>query len=130
VTMPLENQDMETALSETQYLLKRWRFAASAAGFFWVQPNGAKLCPEELAGFITLLRRGCENDAPRAILFDFSEVDVIGGQWTLVESMLNDFAQSVGFRCRLISATGRPLSAVLLYRRDGDLSLLATKRSA
>jgi hypothetical protein len=115
--------ETEAALCEVEYLLKKWRFAMSSGGFLWIQPTGKKLSPEELAGFILLLRRGCAGDSPRTILFDFSEADIVGGQWTLVESLLSEFSHTIGARCRLIAATGRPLSAVLLYRKDVDMGI-------
>jgi hypothetical protein len=112
--------EMESALSETQYLLKRWRFAASSAGFLWIQPIGPKLAPEELAGFIALLKRGCRDNFPSAMLFDFNEVEVVGAQWTMVESLLLELAQSIGALCRVSSTHKRAASAVLLYRKDGE----------
>ena len=117
----MSEPDTEAALKEVEYLLKKWRFAMSAGGFLWIQPTAKKLSPEELAGFILLLRRGCATDSPRTILFDFSESDIVGGQWTVVESLLSEFSHTIGARCRLIAATGRPLSAVLLYRKDVDM---------
>jgi hypothetical protein len=122
--------EADQVLRETEYLLKRWRFAANASGFFWVQPVGPKLSPEELAGFITVLRRACGERRPRVILFDFSEIEIVGGQWTLAESLLTDFSQSLGTRCRLVAAAGRPLSAVLLYQTEGDRGLLASRDTA
>lgn len=116
----LSEAEVQSALSETQYLLKRWRFAASAAGFLWIQPIGPKMSPEELAGFISLVKRGCREEFPHALLFDFTEIDVVGAQWTMVESLLLDFARSIGARCRVTSTHKRPASAVLLYRREGE----------
>jgi hypothetical protein len=110
--------ELESALNETQYLLKKWRFAASATGFLWVQPIGPKMAPEELAGFIALLKRGCREGFPAAMLFDFNEVEVVGAQWTMVESLLFDLARSIGASCRISSTHKKPASAVLLYRKD------------
>jgi hypothetical protein len=116
--------ELESAMDETLYLLKRWRFAVSTSGFLWVQPVGPKMSPEELAGFIALLKRGCGAPGapgfPQSILFDFNEVEVVGAQWSMVESLLVDFARGIGARYRVTATHKRPASAVLLYRRDGD----------
>ena len=111
---------MQSTLGETNYLLKRWRFAASAAGFMWVQPIGPRLAPEELAGFIALLKRGCRDGFPKSLLFDFNDIEIVGAQWTVVESLLVDLAQTIGARYRVTSTHKRPASAVLLYRGDQD----------
>lgn len=109
-------QELENVLSEAQYLLQRWHFAASDSGFLWIKPVGPKLAPEELAGFITLLKRGCQGKFPAFMLFDFNEVEVVGAQWTMVESLLFDLANELGARCRVSSSTKRQINTVLLYR--------------
>lgn len=112
--------EMQSTLSETNYILKRWRFAASAGGFMWVQPIGPKLAPEELAGFIALLKRGCLDGFPQSILFDFNDIEIVGAQWTVVESLLVDLAHTMGARYRVTSNHKRPASAILLYRNASD----------
>ena len=114
----MTEQELDNVLSETQYVLQRWRFAASTSGFLWIQPIGPKMSPEELASFITLLKRGCQGDFPACIIFDFNEVEVVGAQWTTVESLLFDLAHSIGASCRISSSPKRPATAVLLYRKN------------
>src|SRR5262249_27660687 len=38
----LSETEIQSLIQEAQYLLKRWRFAASTGGFLWVQPIGPK----------------------------------------------------------------------------------------
>jgi hypothetical protein len=124
MSLALSDAEIQSVVSEAQYLLKRWRFAASAAGFLWIQPVGPRLSPEELAGFITLLKRGCgaagSPGFPRVIVFDFSEVDVVGGQWTMIEALLSELARSIGARLRISSSHKRPASAIMLYRGEPE----------
>jgi hypothetical protein len=111
---------METALSETQYLLKRWQLSASATGYIWIKPTTARLSPEELAGFLALLKRTCESNQPRMIMFDFHEVQIVGQQWTTVESLLLDLTRSLHARCRVVSSPQRPVSAFFIYQNEGE----------
>ena len=114
----------QSALNEALYLLKRWKFAASAAGFLWVQPLGPRLAPEELAGFLALVKRGCRERFPRSMLFDFNEVEIVGAQWTTVESLLLEFAGSIGAKMRVVSSHRRAASAVILHRMDDAAAMM------
>lgn len=116
-----DRKAMDAIMGETMYLLKKWQISASAAGMLWVKPLGRKLSPEELAGFLALLAKTCETDMPRVILFDFNEVEIVGQQWTVVESLLLDCAKHLHSRCRIISAPRRPVSAFLLYRSESNI---------
>jgi hypothetical protein len=120
--MPAIDDQAQSALSETQYLLKHWRLSASASGLLWIQPVARRLAPEELAGFLTFLRQGCAESFPMAVLFDFHETDIVGSQWTLVESLLGDFSASVGAKCRITAGHKRPVAAVLMYRHESEMA--------
>jgi hypothetical protein len=120
VTNKKDEIQMDNLIGETMYLLKKWQISASSTGLLWVKPLGTKLSPEELASFLTLLSRTCERDMPRAILFDFNEVEIVGGQWTVIESLMNDCARTLEARCRIVSAPRRPISAFLLYQHESD----------
>jgi hypothetical protein len=117
---PVSDHDAElqSILHETKYLLDRWRIAVSAAGFLWIQPVGPKLSPEELAGLLMLLKRGCDAEFPKALLFDFHDVEVVGAQWTLIEELLIDMARGIGAQCRLTSNSRRPAASFLLHRGE------------
>ena len=126
----MTEHELENVLSETQYVLNRWRFAASTSGFLWIQPIGPKLAPEELAGFIMLLKRGCRGDFPASMLFDFNDVEVVGAQWTMIEGLLFDLAQSIGASCRVTTSIKHPASAVLLYRTGPHAKVVAPAPAA
>ncbi|HUN82708.1 MAG TPA: hypothetical protein VMV81_14485 [Phycisphaerae bacterium] len=126
---PTEHE-LENVLNEAQYLLQRWHFAASASGFLWIKPIGPRLAPEELAGFIMLLKRGCRNDFPSSLLFDFNEVEVVGAQWTMIESLLFDLASEIGARCRVSSSTKRHANTVLLYKCESALAAVSPPTAA
>jgi len=122
--------DMESALAETQYMLKRWQLSASATGYIWIKPTVERLSPEELAGFLALLRRACESHQPRMIMFDFHEVQIVGHQWTTVESLLLDLARSMHARCRVVSSPQRPVSAFFVYQDAAEFGAAGPPRSA
>jgi len=115
-----EESEIESALGETKYLLERWRISVSTTGFLWVEPTGKTVSPEELAGLLALLVRGCDSEYPKVIKLDFSGSRIVGEQWTVVESLLSDFAAKVGGHLRFITATGRPAAAVLIIRESTD----------
>ncbi len=113
-------QTFDTALSETQYMLERWRFAASDRGFLWIQPTAEALSPEEFAALFTLLHRCCDARFPRAIVFDFSKVIVRGAQWNSLIAVIDDFAERINARCRFVAGEHRPVSAVYMHRAKDD----------
>lgn len=113
----MSDVEVHSALDETRYLLKRWKFTVSNRGFFWIQPIGVTLSPEELAGFLTLFRRGCDGGFPTAILFDFGGVNIVGEQWNLMFDLLEEFASAIDARCRITSYSGKPATAALIDRR-------------
>lgn len=117
-----EEVDREAALKDAQRILDRWRFAASANGMLWIQPNVGRLEPIELSSFLSHLRRGCGSTTPRVVLFDFTESEIAGAEWTEVEKLLLDFAQSIGARCRVTSTVKRPVATILMYRKDASLT--------
>ena len=127
-----QEQQVQTdaALVEANRLLERWRFAASASGLLWIQPAMPRLAPEELATFLVLLRRACDGGLPWVVLFDFSESEIVGAQWTAVESLLNEFAASLGARCRITSSTKRPVATILLYRPDAAAAVASRSSQA
>ncbi|MCG8406160.1 MAG: hypothetical protein MI923_13265 [Phycisphaerales bacterium] len=108
--------EIHSALDETQYLLSRWQFTVSTRGFYWIQPVGATLSPEELAGFLTLFKRGCDGCFPSAVVFDFGSVNVVGEQWNLMFDLLEEFALAIDARCRITSYSGKPATAALIDR--------------
>ena len=110
-----EETEIDSALGETKYLLERWRISVSTTGFLWIEPLGKTVSPEELAGLFALLARGCDSEYPKVIKLDFSNAKIIGEQWTVVESLLDDFARHVRGQLRYITGAGRP-SAVLITR--------------
>ncbi|MFH1419356.1 MAG: hypothetical protein ABII12_13865 [Planctomycetota bacterium] len=105
-----------TAVGETRYLLKRWRFTASDRGAIWVQPIGSTLSPEELAGLFALLAQSGDPTFPKVMLLDLAGVKIVGNQYTLLLALIKDFARSIHAACRIISARGQPLSAACFYR--------------
>lgn len=111
-----EQSEIDSILGETNYLLERWRISVSVTGFLWIEPLGESVSPEELAGLLTLLARGCDPVYPKIIKLDFSGVRLVGEQWTVVESLLVDFAAKVAGTLRFISARGRPAAAALVTR--------------
>lgn len=111
-----EESEVDSILAETNYLLERWRISVSVTGFLWIEPLGNTVSPEELAGLLALLARGCDPEYPKVIKLDFSGTRIVGEQWTVVESLLVDFAAKVDGKLRFISATGRPAAAVLVTR--------------
>lgn len=110
-----QKQNLDTAISETQYMLERWRFAASDRGFLWIQPLSKAMSPEEFAALFTLLHRCCDTDFPKGIVFDFSKVVVTGGQWTSLIDVIDDFAMRINARCRFVAGEHRPVSAVYMH---------------
>lgn len=111
-----EETEIESALGETRYLLERWRISVSTTGFLWIEPMGKTVSPEELAGLLSLLARGCDAEYPKVIKLDFSSARIVGEQWTVVESLLTDFAARVSGTLRFVRSTVRPAAAVLINR--------------
>jgi hypothetical protein len=115
-----EDREVDSILGETNYLFERWRISVSVTGLLWIEPLGESVSPEELAGLLTILARGCDPVYPKVIKLDFSGVRLVGEQWTLVESLLVDFARKVEGTLRFISGPGRPAAAALVTRTPID----------
>lgn len=111
-----ESSEFDFALRETLYLLKRWHFAVSTKGAIWIRPTGPRLSPEELAGLIALLNQCCDQTFPRVVFFDFTQVEIVGGQWTMVYELLEDFSRSIGAHCRITFRNPRPAGVAFIYR--------------
>jgi len=111
-----EESEIESILGETNYLLERWRISVSVTGLLWIEPLAGTISPEELAGLLALLARGCDPEYPKVIKIDFSGARIVGEQWTLVESLLVDFAARVHGKLRLVCGTGRPAAGALVTR--------------
>lgn len=105
--------EAESAVAETNYLLQRWEFSISSTGLLWIQPTRATLSPEELAGMLAILARGCEGDSPKVIKLDLSHVKIVGEQWTMVETLIVDFAKTVKAQIRIAHGPGRPAASVI-----------------
>lgn len=105
------------AHAEAAYLIKRWDVTVSTRGFVWIRPVGSRISPEELAGFLVMFQRCCDERFPAAAIFDFHRCDVVGEQWCLLRDLLHDFADQLGARCGFTSANGRPASAAVISRR-------------
>lgn len=114
------NNEVESAVAETRYLLENWQVSAYSTGLFWIAPLRRTFRPEELASLLVLLSRACDEALPRMIKFDLSQAHVEGEQWTVVESLLAEFARSVGGRPRIITGVGQP-SAVIVDRGPSGL---------
>ncbi|MFQ5424990.1 MAG: hypothetical protein ACE5F9_13565 [Phycisphaerae bacterium] len=111
-------------LARADQLLARWRFAASVHGRLWVQPVSRLLSAAELVTFLKRIQRADSSVRFREVVFDLSEVETIGPQWTLVLALLVDFARRVEARCKVVSLHGQPAAAAALYRRNRELMSL------
>ena len=115
-TNPDQNErNLKTAISETQYVLRRWQFAASDRGVLWITPNAVALSPEEFAALFSLLRRCCDTRFPSIVVIDFKQVAIRGEQWNALIGVIEDFAASINRKCRLVAGEGAPVSAVYLF---------------
>lgn len=112
--------EIDTALKETQYLLQRWEFSISSTDLLWIAPTKPLLSPEELAGMLQLMSKGCNGDLPKTIKLDLGGVKVVGEQWTLIETLIVDFARTINAQIRMVGGDGRPASSVLFCRATSD----------
>lgn len=117
--------EVESAIQETNYLLQRWEFSISSTGLLWIQPTRATLSPEELAGMLAILARGCTEDSPKVIKLDLSNVKIVGEQWTMVETLILDFAKTIKAQIRIAHGSGRPAASVLFCLGESPLTDLA-----
>ena len=115
-----DEHEIESIMGETNYLLERWRVSASVTGLLWIEPLGEAISPEELAGLLAILARGCDPVFPKVIKLDFSSARIVGEQWTVVESLLVDFARQVTGQLRFVSGPGRPAASALVIRSPLD----------
>ncbi|HPF41168.1 MAG TPA: hypothetical protein P5081_23655 [Phycisphaerae bacterium] len=132
---PLENPVTRlrlerAAFAESDYVLRRWNFAASSHGFVWVRPESETFSVESLAGFIALFVRCCDADFPTGVLFDFSKARLVGEDWTSAFSLVQDFAGRIGARYRVIRAGNRRAKAALVYRESKRRELREARRRA
>lgn len=112
--MPEEQHtEADSAIQETNYLLQRWEFSISSTGLLWIQPTRASLSPEELAGMLAILARGCACDCPRVIKLELGQVKIVGEQWTMIETLIVDFARTIGAQIRIAQGPGKPASSVI-----------------
>ena len=108
--------EIESALKETQYLLGRWEFSISSTDLLWIAPTKPQLSPEELAGMLQLLSKGCHGDLPRTIKLDLGGVKVVGEQWTLIEALIVDFARLIHAEVRIVGGGTSPAYSVFFSR--------------
>jgi hypothetical protein len=108
--------EIESALKETQYLLGRWEFSISSTDLLWIAPTKPQLSPEELAGMLQLLSKGCYGDLPRTIKLDLGGVKVVGEQWTLIEALIVDFARLIHAEIRIVGGGSSPAYSVFFSR--------------
>jgi len=118
------------ALADCAYVLRHWHFAVSAQGFVWVRPAAARPSVASLAGFISLVERCCDAQFPAGMLFDFSRGRIAGEQWTQAFGLLQDLADQLGARWRVIKPTGGGATGVLIYRESRREELRAARRRA
>lgn len=126
------NDDWQSVLEETEWLLERWWFAISAAGFIYARPTGPSLGMKELAGFIERLRLVCDTDFPKAVAFDLCGVAIADAQWPRMKTLLRHFAHSIDGRLRIVSSRGLPVTVAIVYRAGlpGDTRLAVNDKSA
>lgn len=117
--------EIETALKETQYLLKRWEYSVSSTDLLWIAPTKQQLSPEELAGMLQLLGKGCNGELPRTIKLDLGGVKVVGEQWTLVETLIVDFAKAIQAEVRIVGGGCTPAYSIIFNRRMIDSPVTA-----
>lgn len=108
--------EIESALKETQYLLHRWEFSISSTDLLWIAPTKPQLSPEELAGMLQLLSKGCYGDLPKTIKLDLGGVKVVGEQWTLIEALIVDFARLIHAEVRIVGGGSSPAYSVFFNR--------------
>ncbi|GMU34081.1 MAG: hypothetical protein HS101_02565 [Planctomycetia bacterium] len=108
--------EIESALKETQYLLGRWEFSISSTDLLWIAPTKPRLSPEELAGMLQILSKGCHGDLPRTIKLDLGGVKVVGEQWTLIEALIVDFARLIHAEVRIVGGGTSPAYSVFFSR--------------
>lgn len=114
---------LQAPTSQLEQPLGRWRFAVSA-GSLRVQPMGPTLSPENTARLLGQLRRRHARGDLKEVVFDLSQIETIGPQWTVVLALLIGFARSTKACCRIVSLHGQPAAVVGLYRRNRDVALL------
>lgn len=115
------NRKLDEALDNAEQIMARWSFAIEAGGVLAIRPTGHALAAAELSDFLQRVSAACRNEMVDEVVFDLSEVEVIGPQWTLVLALLIDFARNVDARCRVVALQGQPAAAASLYRRNREL---------
>jgi hypothetical protein len=118
------------ALADCLYVLRRWRFAVSAQGFVWVRPESVRPSVASLAGFISLVERCCDENFPAGMLFDFSRGRIDGEEWTQAFGLLQDLADQLGARWRVIRPAGCGATGILIYRDSRREELRAARHRA
>jgi hypothetical protein len=113
-----QDNDIDGILRETRYFTDRWHMSASTVGLVWFRPVAARFTPEDLAGLLALMRQSFINSCRDNIKFDFSDSRVTGEQWTLVEALLKDFAETIGADLRLSLGNSRRSPAALITWRQ------------
>jgi len=90
------NAARRAALAESEYLLCRWDFRATAAGdlLFRARRKGCSIAT--LAGLLMLLRQAADQTFPRTVVFNFQDCRMEGEEWTGVCGLLEDFVGALG----------------------------------
>lgn len=114
---------LQAPTSQSEQALGRCRFAVST-GSLRVQPAGPRLSSEDTARLLGQLRGWQARGDLKEVVFDLSQIETIGPQWTVVLALLIGFARSIKARCRIVSLHGQPAAVVGLYRRNRDVALL------
>jgi len=114
--MECADDNLQSALAETERFLERWRFAISTEGFVYARPIGRTLVIEDLASFIERLRLICDHEFPDVITIDLCEVVVQKAEWRPMKGLMRRFARSIGARLRTVSTQGRSAGILIVCR--------------
>lgn len=119
----------QNTTAQTDAILARWEIVVGLDSMI-IRPVGPVLTQQDLGELAARLESTQAAAADTPIEFDFSGVEKIGPQWTIVLATLVHLSRKLSANCSITGLHGQPAAAVNLYRRSASLMNLVTPARA
>jgi hypothetical protein len=110
-------------------ILARWEIRIAPEGMV-LRPRTTTVGAEDMRRIAERIIEVQQTGDPMPVTFDFSGVNVIGPQWTIVLAFLVNVARRCSSRCRIVGLQGQPAAAADLYCTSRGAAALVASQAA